>query len=267
MKYILRIFIVLMITLTTSSCFDNLYNLQIQGAILPSDKDCSYQYEIDGTNARFLEDGTMMDLAYTKLAGAYTHNYKYLLGLGLINVLDADMKSRGEVSGYANSIETKSIVVKTYTDQNVLVDSDVITKNVIIDPKSGGVVLVPLFRNILKWEGETGDNSRGFLYSSFYDNEGGNGLLTKYVTVDIVINAETLAGEYATSNHFKFRINLCVDCLLCPDKNVTNDSVCNAPTSLVDSCQQRGVLQPTVFYSYCGLHQDTPPLCVQQEAE
>jgi len=262
MKYILRIFILLMITLTTSSCFDNLYNLQIRGAILPSDKDCTYSYDFGSDNVRFIEDGSMMDLAYTKLAGAYTHNYKYLLGLGVVNVLDADVKSRAEVSSYANSIQTKSIVVKTYTDQNVLVDTDVVTKSVVIDPKTGGAILVPLFRNVQKWEGDTGDTSRGFLYSSFYDNEGGNGLLTKYVTVDIVINAATLGGEYASSNHFKFRVNLCVDCLLCPENNVTNNTACSTPTSLLESCQERGVAQPTRFDAYCGLYQNTAPLCV-----
>lgn len=264
MKYILRIFILLMITLTTSSCFDNLYNLQIRGAILPDDTDCSYTYDIGGKNVIFPEDGSMMDLAYTKLAGAYTHNYKYLLGLGVVNVLDADIKSRSDVNAYANSIQTKSIVVKTYTDQNVLVDTDVITKNVTIEPKTGAAILVPLFRNVQKWEGDTGDNSRGFLYSSFYDNEGGNGLLTKYVTVDIVINAETFSGEYASSNHFKFRVNLCVDCLLCPENNVTNNSACSAPTSLVESCQERGVTNPTIFYSYCGLYQNGAPICAEQ---
>ena len=257
MKYILRILILLVITLTTSSCFDNLYNLQIRGVILPDSKDCSSSYDIGSKNTMLSEEYSMMDLAYTKLAGSNTHNYSYLLGLGVVNVLDAQVKSRGEVNGYVNSIETKSVVVKTYTDQNVLIDTDVITKDVIIDPKTGAAILIPLFRNVQRWEG---DNRSGYLYDIFYDNDGGE-LLTKYVTVDILINAETLSGEYASSNHFKFKINLCVDCLLCPKNSCTSRPDLGLD-SLENSCKKRGIDTPTRFDSYCGRYQDGAPLCI-----
>ncbi len=265
MKYIFRIFIVLMITLTTSSCFENTVGLQIRGVLWGTEDNdsnvCSYEFDMEG--GTFLSDeGTMMDLAYTKLAGAYTHNYGYTLPIGVINTLPNEMKTRSEVGGTVNSIEVKSVVIKVYTDQNVLVDTDVITKSRIVDPQTTSILYIPVFRNVLKWEGDTEDTSRNFLYSSLYDNDGGNGLLTRYVTVDIFINAETLSGEYASSNHFRFRINLCVDCLLC-----AGDPNCTTPTSMVDACTQRQVAPPfTKLASKCWKHQDTVLECLKPDS-
>jgi len=268
MKYILRILIILIIATTTSSCFDNLYNLHVDGVIAPEVKDdkCIWSYSED---SNFYYEYGVMDLAYTKLAGASAGKYSYRMFLGVKNLLNSEIKTTSETNININAVKIKNIVVKTYTDQNVLVDTEIINNNSVIYPNTGLPLDISIFTDSRKWEGTPANPGRNFLYSSFYDNVGGNGLITKYVIVDIVINAETFGGEYASSNHFKYKIDLCVDCLLCSE-NYLKDPVdyCITPTSLNDACiQNYGMSNPKAIGSLCvGYFQDKGMTCLTTEA-
>jgi hypothetical protein len=267
MRYILRAFIILMITITTSACFDNLYNLQIDGVLavtIADDGTCTYDYSADGTDTLYHTEG-MMDLAYTKLSGSSMGIYGYRITLGVKNLLE--IQSSDTANSNVNSIHIRQANVKTYSETGALLDTETINIDFTVSAEGVAVIPLRLFSNKLKWEiDENGDTIKGrdALYSSFYYASEGI-TTTNHVIVDIQLIGDTLGGEYVTTDHFKYKINLCIDCLLCPinilDTPDTTPS-CQSPLSLNDACLQN-YNSPLTNGPTCGLYQDAPISAVQ----
>ena len=247
MKGLYKIAVLLVFLLILSACEDNTQALKIVGAIAP-DKDCEYKYDEKGTF--FLTEG-LFDLSYNKLANNGTGLYGYVLFLGINNILPEEIKVRGEVNTYVNNVKIYGFDIKVYNPNNIMIYKEYIQEESFVAMNSTSVVPVRIFRDKNAWEGNLGDNSRNVLFLPFT-----GGKLYDYVTVEIIARAKTLSGETADSDPFNFRINLCIDCLMCPygyDSDVLCDGV---PETLADACGGNLLSRPS-----CGLAQDRYLTC------
>jgi len=224
MKYILKIFIVLMISLSTSACFDNLYHLQISAVQSPDPSklrstkpECVYdEISMDSYYNSYTEG--LFDLEYNKLENNSTHLYGYSMRLVVFNIYSEKAEEN------INTIQVEKAIVKIYDERNALINQEEIITDFIVTPQNAASIPVRIFNSVPDWELDlsgTPDSSIEPLYSYLYDYTTQE-LSTQYVLVDVVLTGKTLSGVEVQSDHFKFKINLCLGCLnefpLCPEK-------------------------------------------------
>lgn len=275
MKSILKIFIILIITLSTSACFDNLYNIHINGVAAPvvdgSDVECnpSELFEIESGKTYYTEG--LMDLAYSKIVGSKSGIYGYILRLNVFNLLSDE-----EVDN-VNTMHIKRANVTITNNLNNLVAQETITVDYSIFPRSAAVIPLRILNNRDKWQRNPDkpgfmDLTREFFYQNLYDvnkaaedpDDPNGGLLTPYVIVKVTLEGETLGGFASESDTFEFKINLCVNCLICPINNINcqNDNSFNPLENIDDITYYCPGLTAT---SVCGMANDQALQCIDLE--
>ena len=272
MKFILKALIILMITLSSSACFDNLYQLHINGVVAPTvDGDeikCTPDdaFEIEG--AKTYHTQGLMDLAYTKISGVKSGLYGYYLKLNVFNLLTKDAKDN------TNLAHIRKANIKVFNYLNNIIDKETITVDFTVGAETAAVIPVRILSNKAAWHGGAPiDMTRDFLHVGLYNQDLADqdldnpnaGLLTPYIMVEVTVEGETLGGVNLLSDVFKFRINLCVNCLICPDNNINcqNDRSYNPGLSPDDM----GYYCPGAdSYGYlCSMSQDYPIQCTMPD--
>jgi len=276
MKSILKIFIILIITLSTSACFDNMYNVHINGVAAPNlsdgEPDCTPEelFEIDGGHVYHTEG--IMDLAYSKIVGSKSGIYGYTMKLNVFNLLSDEAKDN------VNIVHLKKANITVLNHANNLVEQEVITIDSTISPQGAAVIPIRILSNRNKWQNPDAlggiDMTRAFLYQGLYnvDKAANNledpnaGLTTPYVKVKVTLEGETLGGVSAVSDTFEFKVNLCINCLICPVNNIhcQDDLSYNPSESMDDITYYCPGSFPNVL---CGLAQDTGLMCGSLEGK
>ena len=244
------LFFILLISLGfVYGCRDKEDLLKIYGVIGPEIEEKGIcKFEFSDKKTRIKREG-IFDLSYNKLLHSVDKQYGYIVYLGLINTLPDEIEVRSDVSSDINTIKVKGYDINVYNPNHVLVYKEHITKEKIIGPDSNSLETIRLFSDINVWEGPQNDESRDTLFTPFYPN---GELQYDYVLVEIKAVGETGGGEDIDSDPFIFRINLCVDCLICPYEG--DGPRCNEPNTVFDACSHKSIIM-------CGIVQDYPMEC------
>jgi len=210
-----------------------------------------------------------MDLAYSKIAGASSGIYGYILSLNVFNFLSDEEKAN------VNIVHIKKANVTILNYINNVVEQEVINVDYTISPQGAAVIPLRILSNRNKWQNPdaTGaiDMTRGFLYQGLYsaDKAAENledpnaGLTTPYIKVKISLEGETLGGVSAVSDTFEFKIYLCVNCLICPMNNIhCQDDPTYSAESIDDLTYYCKGLAPALL---CSRAQDIPLYCLAPE--
>ena len=261
------LFIILfLIMMVFPSCEDSFNSLYIAGVVsFKGDADkCDLGFSNEsGSKSTLLSEG-LLDLPYNKLAHVKDGMYGYIMRLGLVNKLPVAESSN--VNGNINDIHVKKAKVDIYNDAGRKLTTEDLILDTLITSDSIAIVNVRLLNEATYWTKDltTGefDYSKDTWYSLVYDptdKRGNGGLGTSYLIVKVTLEGETLGGEPITSNTFEFKINLCINCLLCPF------GFCNqVPTTLSEYCSQNGADNSKFNFSCYGA-QDEAPLCLEYE--